>query len=62
MTAGTNDLSGNIGGDELSEASGAPDGVDGSINDLYNIIENLGRTPIERNSRYIEFYKSSASI
>ncbi|MGL6297943.1 MAG: 5-amino-6-(D-ribitylamino)uracil--L-tyrosine 4-hydroxyphenyl transferase CofH [Methanobacteriaceae archaeon] len=62
LTAGTNDLGGTLGGDELSEASGAPDGVDASINDLCRIIENLGRTPIERNSRYSEFYKPSTSI
>lgn len=57
LTAGTNDLGGTLGGDELSEASGAPDGVDASISDLCRIIENLGRVPIERNSKYTEFYK-----
>lgn len=56
LTAGTNDLGGTLGGDELSEASGAPDGVDASIDTLRNIVENLGRTPIERNSKYTEFY------
>ena len=56
LTAGTNDLGGTLGGDELSEASGAPDGVDASIDTLGNIIRNLGRNPIERNSKYTEFY------
>ena len=56
LTAGTNDLGGTLGGDELSEASGAPDGVDASIETLSNMVKNLGRNPIERNSKYTEFY------
>ena len=56
LTAGANDLGGTLGGDELSEASGAPDGVDASIENLSRIVKNLGRTPIERNSKYTEFY------
>ena len=56
LTAGTNDLGGTLGGDELSEASGAPDGVDASIDTLANMVRNLGRNPIERNSKYTEFY------
>ena len=56
LTAGTNDLGGTLGGDELSEASGAPDGVDASIDRLARIVRNLGRNPIERNSKYTEFY------
>lgn len=56
LTAGTNDLGGTLGGDELSEASGAPDGVEASIETLGNIVRNLGRTPVERNSKYTEFY------
>jgi len=56
LTAGANDLGGTLGGDELSEASGAPDGVDASIEQLSNIVKNLGRLPIERNSKYSEFY------
>lgn len=56
LTAGANDLGGTLGGDELSEASGAPDGVDASIETLSRIIRNLGRNPIERNSTYTEFY------
>ena len=56
LTAGANDLGGTLGGDELSEASGAPDGVDASIEQLANIVEDLGRNPIERNSKYTEFY------
>ena len=56
LTVGTNDLGGTLGGDELSEASGAPDGVDASIETLGNIVRNLGRNPIERNSKYTEFY------
>jgi len=56
LTAGANDLGGTLGGDELSEASGAPDGVDTSIENLCNIVEDLGRFPIERNSKYTEFY------
>ena len=56
LTAGTNDLGGTLGGDELSEASGAPDGVDASIETLVHMIRNLGRNPIERNSKYTEFY------
>lgn len=56
LTAGTNDLGGTLGGDELSEASGAPDGVDASIDTLSNMVKNLGRNPIERNSKYTEFY------
>ena len=56
LTAGTNDLGGTLGGDELSEASGAPDGVDASIDTLAKMVRNLGRNPIERNSKYTEFY------
>lgn len=56
LTAGANDLGGTLGGDELSAASGAPDGVDASIGTLGNIVRNLGRNPIERNSKYTEFY------
>lgn len=56
LTAGANDLGGTLGGDELSEASGAPDGVDASISTLSRIVKNLGRNPIERNSKYTEFY------
>ena len=56
LTAGANDLGGTLGGDELSEASGAPDGVEASIETLGNIVRNLGRTPVERNSKYTEFY------
>ncbi|MBE6510257.1 MAG: 5-amino-6-(D-ribitylamino)uracil--L-tyrosine 4-hydroxyphenyl transferase CofH [Methanobrevibacter sp.] len=56
LTAGANDLGGTLGGDELSEASGAPDGVDASIDTLGSIVRNLGRNPIERNSKYTEFY------
>lgn len=56
LTCGANDLGGTLGGDELSKASGAPDGVDTSIDNLSKIIENIGRNPIERNSTYSEFY------
>ena len=56
LTAGANDLGGTLGGDELSAASGAPDGVDASIDTLGSIVRNLGRNPIERNSKYSEFY------
>ena len=56
LTAGTNDLGGTLGGDALSEASGAPDGVDASIDTLAKMVRNLGRNPIERNSKYTEFY------
>ena len=56
LTAGANDLGGTLGGDELSEASGAPDGVDTSIDNLSRIVKNIGRNPIERNSKYTEFY------
>jgi len=56
LTAGANDLGGTLGGDELSEASGAPDGVDASIEQLSNIVKDLCRNPIERNSKYSEFY------
>lgn len=56
LTAGANDLGGTLGGDELSAASGAPDGVDASIDTLSSIVKDLGRTPIERNSKYSEFY------
>lgn len=64
LTAGANDLGGTLGGDELSAASGAPDGVEASIDTLCDIVENLGRNPIERNSSYSEFYpiKSQAQI
>ncbi|MDR0912468.1 MAG: 5-amino-6-(D-ribitylamino)uracil--L-tyrosine 4-hydroxyphenyl transferase CofH [Methanobrevibacter sp.] len=57
LTCGTNDLGGTLGGDELSAASGAPDGVDTSIENLVHIVKNLGRNPIERNSKYTEFYE-----
>ena len=56
LMAGTNDLGGTLGGDELSEASGAPDGVEASISTLSKIVKDLGRNPIERNSTYTEFY------
>ena len=56
LTAGANDLGGTLGGDELSEASGAPDGVEASIDTLNNIVNNLGRNLVERNSKYTEFY------
>lgn len=56
LTAGANDLGGTLGGDELSEASGAPDGVDASIETLTRVVRDLGRTPIERNSKYTKFY------
>lgn len=62
LTAGANDLGGTLGGDELSEASGAPDGVDASIDTLGNIVRNLGRNPIERNSKYTEFYPIDSEI
>ena len=56
LTAGANDLGGTLGGDELSAASGAPDGVEASIDTLREIVRDLGRNPIERNSKYTEFY------
>jgi FO synthase subunit 2 len=56
LTAGANDLGGTLGGDELSEASGAPDGVDASIDFLSRMVKDLGRNPVERNSKYTEFY------
>ena len=56
LTAGANDLGGTLGGDELSEASGAPDGVEASIDTLARIVRDLGRNPIERNSAYTQFY------
>ena len=56
LTAGANDLGGTLGGDELSEASGAPDGVEASIDTLSRMVMDLGRNPIERNSTYSEFY------
>ena len=59
LSAGTNDLGGTLGGDELSAASGAPDGVEASIDTLNDIVENLGRNLIERNSKYTEFYPLS---
>lgn len=59
LTAGANDLGGTLGGDELSAASGAPDGVEASIDTLNDIVENLGRNMIERNSKYTEFYPLS---
>ncbi|WP_298524070.1 5-amino-6-(D-ribitylamino)uracil--L-tyrosine 4-hydroxyphenyl transferase CofH [uncultured Methanobrevibacter sp.] len=56
LMAGANDLGGTLGGDELSEASGAPDGVEASIETLSKMVRDLGRNPIERNSTYTEFY------
>ena len=56
LTAGANDLGGTLGGDELSEASGAPDGVESSIGTLSRMVKDLGRIPVERNSKYTEFY------
>ena len=56
LTAGANDLGGTLGGDELSAASGAPDGVEASIGTLSRMVRDLGRTPIERDSKYSEFY------
>lgn len=57
LMAGANDLGGTLGGDELSEASGAPDGVNASINDLCRVVEKLNRIPIERNTKYTEFFE-----
>ena len=62
LTAGANDLGGTLGGDELSEASGAPDGVEASVDTLSRIVRDLGRNPVERNSTYTEFYLNSARI
>ena len=62
LTAGANDLGGTLGGDELSEASGAPDGVEASIGTLARMVEDLGRNPIERNSKYTEFYPIQEGI
>lgn len=62
LTAGANDLGGTLGGDELSAASGAPDGVEASISTLSDMVRNLGRNPIERNSKYTEFYPISESV
>ncbi len=56
LTAGANDLGGTLGGDELSDASGAPDGVDASVDTLARMVKDLKRNPIERNSTYTEFY------
>lgn len=56
LMCGANDLGGTLGGDELSEASGTPDGADTSITNLSKIVKELGRNPIERNSTYTEFY------
>ncbi len=56
LMAGANDLGGTLGGDELSEASGAPDGVDTSIENLQRLVENIGRNPLERNTHYTNFY------
>ena len=61
LTAGANDLGGTLGGDELSAASGAPDGVDASISTLTNMITNLGRVPFERDSKYNNFYPINIS-
>ena len=57
LTAGADDLGGTLGGDELSQASGAPDGVDASIGTLSRMVRDLERNPIERNSTYTEFYE-----
>ncbi len=62
LTAGTNDLGGTLGGDELSAASGAPDGVEASIGTLDNMVRNLGRKLIDRNSKYTEFYPVAQGI
>lgn len=62
LTAGTNDLGGTLGGDELSAASGAPDGVEASIETLDNMVRNLGRNLIDRNSKYTEFYPVAQGI
>jgi FO synthase subunit 2 len=62
LTAGANDLGGTLGGDELSAASGAPDGVEASIGTLARMVEDLGRNPIERNSKYTEFYPIDSGI
>ena len=61
LTAGANDLGGTLGGDELSAASGAPDGVNASIYTLSNIVTNLGREPFERDSKYNNFYPINIS-
>ena len=62
LTAGANDLGGTLGGDELSEASGAPDGIETSISTLSDMVRNLGRNPIERNSKYTEFYPIDSTL
>lgn len=62
LTAGANDLGGTLDGDELSEASGAPDGIETSISTLSDMVRNLGRNPIERNSKYTEFYPIDSTL
>jgi FO synthase subunit 2 len=56
LMAGANDLGGTLGGDELSAASGAPDGVETNIQNLERLAKNIGRDPVERNTKYTEFY------
>ena len=56
LTAGANDLGGTLGEDELYRASGTPDGVNVSTKQLSNTVKDLCRNPIERNSKYTEFY------
>ncbi|WP_461463146.1 5-amino-6-(D-ribitylamino)uracil--L-tyrosine 4-hydroxyphenyl transferase CofH [Methanobrevibacter sp.] len=55
LMAGANDLGGTLGGDELSEASGAPDGVEASIRDMIKLVTGLGRNPVQRNTFYTNF-------
>lgn len=58
LTAGANDLGGTLGGDELSEASGAPDGVEASIETLSRMVKDL----VEIQSRGIQSTRNSIRL
>lgn len=52
LMAGANDLGGTLGEDELSEASGAPDGTGTEVEKLKNMVKSIDRIPAERDSIY----------
>lgn len=54
LSAGANDLGGTLMEDELSGASGAPDGIGVEIEKVKTLIKDVNRVPAERNSTYTE--------
>jgi FO synthase subunit 2 len=50
--AGTNDLGGTLGEENISRSAGAAHGVYTPPNELKRVIKDIGRIPAERNTLY----------